>query len=139
MGVCVGERLRARFCAVGARRGMMNLDRPVICRGLVFALALAGCSKKPAPYAVQEVPLAQVSADLSSGKTTAVAVTQAYIDRIKAKDAPLHAVIAIAPDALDQAKASDDRRKAGKALGPLDGIPILVKDNIDAVGMPTTA
>jgi amidase len=118
---------------------MMNLHRPVICLGLVFALALAGCSKKPAPYAVEEVPLAQVSADLASGKTTAVAVTQAYIDRIKAKDGPLHAVIGIAPDALDQAKASDERRKAGKALGPLDGIPILVKDNIDAVGMPTTA
>jgi amidase len=58
---------------------------------------------------------------------------------MKAYDAPLKAVILIAPDAAQQAAASDQRRKDGKALGPMDGIPILLKDNIDAIGMPTTA
>lgn len=112
--------------------------RPLLCLALVFALA--GCSKKEqAAYNVEEVPLVQISADLAAGKTTAVAVTRAYIQRIKTYDGPLHAVILIAPDALDQAAASDKRRAAGKALGPLDGVPILIKDNIDAVGMPTTA
>src|SRR5690606_5323351 len=42
-------------------------------------------------------------------------------------------------DAREQAKASDRRRAAGQSLGPLDGVPILFKDNLDAVGMPTTA
>jgi amidase len=48
-------------------------------------------------------------------------------------------VILIAPDAEQQAAAADKRRADGKALGPLDGVPILIKDNIDATGMPTTA
>ena len=51
----------------------------------------------------------------------------------------MNSVILIAPDALEQAAASDKRRAEGNALGPLDGIPILLKDNIDAVGMATTA
>jgi amidase len=111
---------------------------PLLCLALVSALA--GCSKKEqAAYNVEEVPLVQISADLAAGKTSAVAVTKAYIDRIKAYDGPLHAVILVAPDALDQATASDKRRAAGKDLGPLDGVPILLKDNMDAVGMPTTA
>lgn len=120
----------------------MMLNRSLICAvTLTSALALGACSKQeaPKPYAVEEVSLAKVSADLAAKQTTSVAVTQAYIDRIKAYDANLHAIIAIAPDALQQAAASDQRRKDGKALGPLDGVPILLKDNIDAVGMPTTA
>jgi amidase len=108
---------------------------------LLAALALAACSKNETakPYAVEEIPLSQISADLAAGKVTAVAVTQAYIDRIKAMNPSLHAVILIAPDALSQAAASDKRRADKKTLGPLDGVPILLKDNIDVAGMPTTA
>jgi amidase len=91
------------------------------------------------PYNVEEVPLSQISADLASGKTTSVEVTQAYIDRVKRYDGRLHSVINMVPDALKQAAASDKRRKDGHALGPLDGVPIMLKDNIDAVGAPTTA
>ena len=115
--------------------------RYLLMASAAMVLALAGCSKMESakPYAVEETPLAQISADLAAGKTTSVAVTKAYIDRIKTYDGPLHAVILVAPDALDQAAASDKRRKEGHVLGPMDGIPILLKDNIDAVGMPTTA
>ncbi|MBX7201061.1 MAG: amidase [Rhodospirillaceae bacterium] len=108
---------------------------------LALALPLAGCSPNPnaQSYAVEEAPLAKISGDLAGGKTTSVSVTRAYIARIKTYDGALHAVIAVAPDALDQAAASDKRRKEGKVLGPMDGVPVLLKDNIDAVGMPTTA
>ena len=107
---------------------------------LALALPLAGCSPNPnaQSYAVEEAPLAKISGDLAGGKTTSVSVTRAYIARIKTYDGALHAVIAVAPDALDQAAASDKRRKEGKVLGPMDGVPVLLKDNIDAVGMPTT-
>ncbi len=81
----------------------------------------------------------EVSSQLADGRTTSAAVTQAYIDRIAAMDGSLNAVILVAPDALEQAAASDARRAAERALGPLDGVPILLKDNLDAVGMPTTA
>ena len=112
---------------------------------VLAALSLAACSdgesatSAAADYAVVEVPLHQVSADLASGRTTSVAVTGAYIERIEAMDGPLNSVISVAPDALEQAAASDARRAAGRSLGPLDGVPILLKDNLDAVGVPTTA
>ena len=117
------------------------LYRPAAGFVVMASLAFAACSKQePAkPYAVEEVPLSKISADLAAKTTTSVAVTQGYIDRIKMYDANLKAIILVAPDALAQAAASDKRRKDGKALGPLDGVPILLKDNIDAVGMPTTA
>ncbi len=107
---------------------------------LASTLVLASCSKTETvkPYAVEEVPLSQIAADLAAGKTTSVAVTQAYIERIKTYNPVLNAVILVAPDALDQAKAADARRKAGKTMGPLDGIPVLIKDNIDVAGMVTT-
>ncbi len=121
------------------RRSLVLL--PVIC-----LISLAACSEDErapdsaaAPYEVEEVTLAQVADDLASGAVTSVAVTKAYIARIETFDGPLNAIIAIAPDALEQAAASDRRRADGVALGPLDGVPILIKDNIDAVGMPTTA
>lgn len=110
---------------------------------IVVALAsLASCNQQQQaakPYEVEDVSLAQISADLAAGATTSAAVTQAYIDRINRYDDQLNAVIMIAPDALQQAAASDARRRDGKAIGPMDGIPILLKDNIDALGMPTTA
>lgn len=124
--------------------------RPLIRLALAPSLALmawtqphaaASGAGKPAiaPYEVEEVPLSRISADLAAGRTSSVAVTKAYIERIRKYDEALNAVILVAPDALEQAAASDQRRKAGKALGALDGVPILLKDNIDALGMPTTA
>ena len=111
---------------------------------LVFAisLSLGACSESvtpPAPYEVEEVSLSQISADLAAGNTTSIEITEAYIERIETYDDALNSVILIAPDALAQAAESDKRRAEGQSLGPLDGVPILLKDNIDALGMPTTA
>ncbi len=116
-------------------------SRSLSCFVLAAGLALASCGRdEPVqPYAVEEVPLSEIAGDLAAGKTTSVAVTQAYIDRIKMYNGAVNGVIGVMPDALQQAAASDARRAAGQALGPMDGIPILIKDNIDAVGMPTTA
>ena len=112
---------------------------------LVATVSLAACSESgpapgaSAPYTVEEVPLHQISEDLATGRTTSEEITRAYIERIEAMDGPLNAVIVVAPDALDQAAASDARRAAGREMGPLDGVPMLFKDNLDAVGVPTTA
>lgn len=123
---------------------MRSMKRPLIAvLALLMSFGLAACSRPApaplAPYDVEEVPLSRIAEDLASGRTSSVAVTQAYIDRINQYDGPLNGVIAVAPDALAQAAASDERRRQGAALGPLDGVPILLKDNIDAAGMPTTA
>src|SRR5690606_12269502 len=87
--------------------------------------------------------LPELSAALTSGELTSEALTQAYLDRIDAVDRAgprLQSVIAVNPDALAQARASDARRAAGEALGPLAGVPIIFKDNIETLDpIATTA
>ena len=87
--------------------------------------------------------LPELSAALANGETTSAQLTQAYLGRIAALDRAgprLQSILAVNPDALAQAAASDARRASGQALGPLDGIPVLLKDNIESADpMPTTA
>jgi amidase len=110
---------------------------------ILLPLALALATPAIAAPPIVERPLADLSADLAAGRATSAALTRAYIKRIVAMDRKgptLRAVIAINPDALAMARASDARRKAGQSLGPLDGVPILVKDNIETRDpMATTA
>ncbi len=76
---------------------------------------------------------------MAAGTLTAVDLTAAYLRRVKAVDAMTNAVLAVSPAALGEAAASDARRARGEVRGPLDGIPVLLKDSIDARGLPTTA
>ena len=83
--------------------------------------------------------VADLGRAMAEGRLTAVAVTQHYLDCIAELNPVLNAVIAVLPDALEQAAASDAARRAGRPCGPLEGIPILVKDNVQVAGAPTTA
>jgi aspartyl-tRNA(Asn)/glutamyl-tRNA(Gln) amidotransferase subunit A len=77
---------------------------------------------------------------LSAGKLTAASLTEAALAQISATDHTIRAFISIlAQTAGAEAAASDARRAAGKVLGPLDGIPVAVKDNIAVAGVPTTS
>jgi amidase len=92
------------------------------------------------PYDPVEKSIATLGADLAAGRVTSVALVEAYEARIARLNPKLGAVIAVNPDALRLAKASDDARAAGKPLGPLAGVPILIKDNIETLDpMATTA
>jgi amidase len=94
-----------------------------------------------APFALDEVTLADLQAAMASGRMTARSITQQYIDRIQALDRAgptLRAVLEINPDALSIADSLDRERRAGKVRGPLHGIPILIKDNIDTADRMTT-
>jgi len=74
---------------------------------------------------------------LSSGETSSLAITQAVIDRTAAVDDTVKAFLHTdVDDALAQAKASDERRTNGKAIGPLDGIPIGIKDILAVKDQP---
>jgi amidase len=94
-----------------------------------------------APFALDEVTLADLQAAMASGRMTARSITQQYIDRIQALDRAgptLRAVLEINPDALSIADSLDRERRAGKVRGPLHGIPIVIKDNIDTADRMTT-
>jgi amidase len=92
-----------------------------------------------ASFPVEEASIEQLQAAYLSGKTTAREVVQAHLDRIAAYDAKLGAIITLNPRALADADALDAAFKAtGKPVGPLHGIPVLVKDNYDAAGLQTT-
>ena len=67
------------------------------------------------------------------------ALTEAFLDRIARYNDHYNAIIFLNPDALADARAIDARRAAGEALGPLAGVPVVVKDPMDMVGFPTTA
>ena len=127
-------------------------------RRLVLLLALsvlAACKPAPTPTpatpgaasAAPALDVAELSATdahdkLESGDLTSRALTQAYLDHIAAVDKAgptLNSVIELNPDALKEADALDAERKAGKVRGPMHGIPVLLKDNIDAVGMANSA
>lgn len=123
---------------------------------LACALLLAACAREPAPETVAakpaedsavgplvaEMTLADASAQLAAGTLGSEALTQAYLARIEQIDRSgpaLASVIELNPDALADARALDAERLAGKVRGPLHGIPVLLKDNIDAVGMANSA
>ena len=79
---------------------------------------------------------------MSEGSLTSHDLTRAYLDRIAAIDdagPKLNAVIELNPQALADAAALDAEREAGKVRGPLHGLPVLIKDNIDVVGMVNSA
>ncbi len=76
---------------------------------------------------------------MSSGELRALALTQAYTERIETLDPLIGSVIALHPHALAEAAASDARRLEGTQPRALEGIPVLVKDNIAVAGLVTTA
>ncbi|MDB5997935.1 MAG: amidase [Pseudomonas sp.] len=84
---------------------------------------------------VTEVSIADLRAALESGQTTAVELVQAYLARIDAYDGELNAVVVRNTEALDEARASDERRAKGETLGPLDGIPYTAKDSYLVKGL----
>jgi amidase len=118
------------------------------------ALLSAGCSPatssahaaEPAsrnvPFPYAETDVADLQARMTAGELDSTTLTQAYLQRIAALDRTgprLRAVIELNPDALKEAAARDRERRDGRLRGPLHGIPVLLKDNINAAPMATSA
>lgn len=99
--------------------------------------APSGPPRAPVPTAafeLEEVGLRELQEGLGAGKWSAVGLTSLYLDRLQAIDRSgpsLRSVIEINPEALEIAARLDDERRAGNHRGPLHGVPILIKDNLD--------
>lgn len=91
---------------------------------------------------VAEATIEQLQAAMAAGRATSASITAAYLARIEAYDQAgprLNAMIRLNPNALAEAEVLDRERAAGRVRGPLHGVPVILKDNYDAVGLPTSA
>ena len=124
---------------------MIHRHGPVLT--LLTSLICAACTAAPPAPVPARVDVVELSATqarslMAEGKLTSQELTQAYLDRIAAIDdagPALNSVIELNPQALPDAKALDAERKAGKTRGPLHGLPVLIKDNVDIAGMVNSA
>jgi amidase len=106
-------------------------------RILVTALLLsplAARAQSDDGFPFLEATVAQLQAEMASGRLTSEQLTRAYIERIHALDSSgpgVNSIMELNPDALAAARRADQQRRHGVVLGPLHGIPVLLKDNID--------
>ena len=108
---------------------------------LVASSASAADPARGGGVEVDRLSIAGLQRAMNSGRLTSVRLTGIYLGRIATKDRTgPRAVIATNPQAIAKARESDARRAGGTLRGPLDGIPVLLKDNIGTgTEMPTTA
>ena len=93
------------------------------------------------PFVIEEATIAQVHQRMQDGTMTCRKLAEAYFARIEAYDQrgpKLNAVVCLNPKALAEADALDQKFAAGGLSGPLHGIAVLLKDNVDTDDMPTT-
>ena len=115
-------------------------------RLLALALITFGSlmARMPSAHAlaIEEASIADIQAAYREGRVTTHEIVAASLARIAAYDKKgpyINSIITVNPKALEEADAIDARYKAtGKFIGPLQGIPVVLKDNLDATGMPMT-
>lgn len=121
------------------KAGAAGLAAIAFFRNAKGEIVVAAAEGDPFPELV-EVTIPQLQAQMKSGKLTARRLTEMYLERIKQIDTKTHSVLELNPDALTIADALDKERKKGKVRGPMHGIPVLIKDNIETADkMHTTA
>lgn len=106
-------------------------------------LSLGSCNNgsQPRPFELLEAKIEDIHDAYLSGQLTSRQLVQLYLDRIGAYDTKgpaLNSIITVNPEALEEADKLDAAFKTSGFVGPLHGIPVILKDQIDAQGMPTT-
>ena len=121
---------------------------PVVLGLLILGLACPapapeGSKSSRSTYGIEEKTVAEMIEDMESGRVTSEQLVEVYLDRIDSLDRSgpnLRSVLSLNPRAVDEARELDAERAAGKLRGPLHGVPVLLKDNIESADpLPTTA
>ncbi len=107
---------------------------------LIFALGLFSCNnpKKVIDMNLSELTISDIHSAYKDGRYTSEALVSAYIKQIEKFDDSINSISIINPEALTIAKKLDEDYKNTGVLKPLHGIPLIVKDNINTKGLPTT-
>ena len=133
---------RRRFLRNSLASGAAIAALPALAGAREIVLSTAS-EALPKPFELDEMTIADLQAGMASGKYSSHSITEKYLGRIEEIDKrgpALASVIEVNPDALAIADALDKERRIGQARGPLHGIPVLIKDNIDTADrMQTTA
>lgn len=131
----------ARAEDVGTRIAELQTQRLRPLDFAAFEAALAALTLPPdAEDFLRSAGIADLQTAMAAKELTAEAITLWHLGRIRRLDDGLRGMLELNPAALDEARAADARRAAGKTLGPLDGIPATLKDNIGtAPPLHTTA
>jgi Asp-tRNA(Asn)/Glu-tRNA(Gln) amidotransferase A subunit family amidase len=116
----------------------MPTPRPLLRWSLLLGLLVPARAHAQLPDVV-ELTVGDVRAGLASRRFTAVELTRAFLERIEQYESRYNAFILLNPWALDAASELDAEYAASGPRGPLHGVPVVVKDNIDYAGLPTTA
>jgi amidase len=134
---------RRAFLQSGLAGGLVAAVTPVLRLEVNDARERLESSPGVPAFELEEITIADLQEGMKAGKYTARGIAEKYLARIAALDKrgpAVNSVIEVNPDALALADASDKERKAKGARGPLHGIPMLIKDNIDTADkMMTTA
>ncbi len=124
---------------------MMSLLRRTIFTTLasaaVLSIAAPALADAPASFKLEEATLASINAAMDAGVITSAKLVELYLARIAAYEdggPRLNSILTLNPDALKTAAALDRERQTRGARGPLHGIPVLLKDNVDTYDMPTS-
>jgi amidase len=107
---------------------------------LLLALVVGLVACEPA-FVVEETTIAEIHAAMADGRINAESLVQAYLDRIEAYDKAgpfINSLITVNDQALTRARELDSIYAASGFVGPLHGIPVIVKDNYDTYDLPTT-
>ncbi len=123
---------------MSSRFGRSLLLTTVLALVMAVSALAAGPSTTVSGVDVDATTIPQLQQFMNSGQINSVTLTTFYLNRISQLNPTLNAVITVSPTALADAQAADQARSNGDRR-PLLGIPIIVKDNVDTTGMPTTA
>jgi amidase len=137
--------------ATDSGRGSVTNQRMTGVRWTALGVAVLGIAlglerhsavdAKRKPFEIVDATIEDIHAEFKAGRLTSRALVRAYLDRIEAYDKRgpmINSVITINPKALEEASALDAAYKRSGPVGPLHGIPVAVKDQMDVAGLPTT-
>ena len=126
-----------RLVAAPDVRGLTPLQRSQIVNWRVASAPAPAAT----PFTVVEKTVPQIQDALTGGQTTSEDVVREYLARLSLLDRhgpTLRSMLALNPTAIADARTLDAERAASRARGPMHGIPVIFKDNIDVLGLPTT-
>ena len=128
--------------ALDSKKAVLSRNAVLFCLSAVLQACSAAPPSTPAPVAsappslaVTELTVRDVQAAYATGKFTAVELTQAFLYRIDRYESHYNALISMNPDALLTAAALDEEYATSGPRGPLHGVPVVIKDNLDYGGL----